>query len=126
MPMGYGSNFAEVIEQEELEKLVPDELKDFLDVIDKDDECLEGVAQNIDDPDNVSVNVQEKYLKLRAAFMKKTRLELELRFHDSDDAGDCYDEVNGAFWSVDGMYQLSPAGKKMSKVIERKFFVTHG
>jgi hypothetical protein len=128
MGMGYGSNFAEVIDQEKLKKLVPKELKEFLEVCEEDDTNFEEVAELIqrDDFDNISVKVQEKYLKLRAAFTLKTKLTLELHYHNSDDEGSCYDDVSGVYWSVDGMYELSPAGKKLSKIVERKFFVTYG
>ena len=139
MGMGYGANFAEVIEQEDLEKLVPKEFNEFLNVCDEDDTSFDEVAERIqqDDFDNISVyydqislslivKVQEKYLKLCAAFKRKTKLTLELNYHNSEDQGDRYDDVSGHYWSVDGLYQLSPAGKKLSKIVKRKFFVTYG
>jgi hypothetical protein len=126
MGMGYGANFAEVIEQEDLEKLVPKELNEFLDVCDEDDTSFDEVAEGIQYDEYTSVKVHKKYRKLRAAFKRKTKLTLELHYHNSDDQGSCYDDVSGVYWSVDGMYQLSPAGKKLSKMVERKFFVTFG
>jgi hypothetical protein len=74
----------------------------------------------------------EKELKgllknLQEAFKKKSGgLDLALGFHDSDDRGDRYDEVNGLYWWVDGMYQLTAAGKRFRKDVTRKFFVQFG
>jgi hypothetical protein len=52
-----------------------------------------------------------------------------LGFHDKDEQGDRYDDVNGYYWWVDNVYQKTPQAKKFEKLghaIERKFFVTFG
>ena len=68
---------------------------------------------------------------LKAAFARATavgdsHLELSIGYHDAAQDGDRYDEVNGVFWAVDGLYQLSPAGRKFGTKVRRKFFVTFG
>jgi hypothetical protein len=69
--------------------------------------------------------VAELYAKLLDTFNKNTGLELFLCYHDEDD-GDVYDEINGHFWHVEGVYQMTEAGEKFHDVIERKFYVTFG
>lgn len=56
---------------------------------------------------------------------QNTGLELYLDYHDPDD-GDMYDEVNGVMWCVDGVYQLTEAGKIHHKQIQRKGWVSFG
>ena len=126
MGMGHGANHADVIEQDEIKKLVPDELDAFLKECEEQD-CLENVAQNIAyDSEELPKEVVSKYDTLIKSFNDKTDLDLEIRFHDSSSMGDRYDDVDGIFWSLDGVYQLSPAGEKYEKIITRKFFVTFG
>ena len=79
-----------------------------------------------EDLDEGSQDQQDLYKTLQETFKLKTGLDLAIRFHDSDNQGDCYDDVNGVFWDVDGVYQYSPAGEKFKDFIERKFYVTYG
>jgi hypothetical protein len=74
--------------------------------------------------------VQSAWDALRQAFAAATavgesRLELSLGFHDPEEGG-AYDEVEGVYWHVYGAYQLSPAGQKYERNIERKHFVVFG
>ena len=60
-------------------------------------------------------------------FTQLTLEDHEAPFYDhSEDDGDRYDEVSGVYWSVDGMYELSEAGKKMKEYVSRKSFVMFG
>ena len=129
MGMGYGANFAEVIEDEGLRKLCPKEFKAFMGAIDKSElEDLESFARKLvyEDDEIDDESLVPLYDDLKKAFEKKTKLSLRLDFHCSEDDGDRYDEVNGYYWRVKGMYQLTPAGKKIDKYVSRKFFVTFG
>lgn len=138
MSMGHSAAFADVIEEKGLLKIAPKEFKALQDLLAKYEVSLEDlyraiedqeplVGRDEDDDEQVEKELKTALKKLRAAFKKNSGgLSLGLGYHNSDDNGDRYDEVNGIYWWVDGMYQLSPAGKKNRKLIERKFFVQFG
>jgi hypothetical protein len=82
----------------------------------------------------VGQEIEEAHAALADAFRLATTegdsvLTLHPCYHGEDD-GDRYDEVEGGYWHVGGMYEISPAGKKLrtfgKDLAERKFFVTHG
>lgn len=50
-----------------------------------------------------------------AHFNSQTGLYLDLAFHDSMEYGDRYDDVDGAFWALTGVTELTPAGKKATE-----------
>ena len=58
-------------------------------------------------------------------FHQRTGLGLGVDFHDPADGGP-YDEVEGGFLTVEGMYEVSPAGKPVVGVVERRSWVTSG
>lgn len=141
MSMGYGAGYADVISENKIKKVCPVEFRAFLKEIKDSKVTLESFAQFIDidseldlahiKDEDQAVATQEKltelYEALQTAFHKKSGgLHLDLSFHDSDNEGDSYDEVSGAFFCVGGMYKLTPAGKKFERSVKRKFFVTFG
>ncbi len=133
----YTAAFAEVIEQDHLSPLVPASWDNFLtsltdsEALDKlieTDDCsiLDRFAAYIEnnDPFPPANNpILIAYKNLQKAFKKKTRLDLYISYHDSAERGDKGDDVDGAFWTVEGMYQLSPAGRKMKRFVTRKHWV---
>jgi hypothetical protein len=139
MSMDYGAGYADVISGRTLSKLCQKEYKAFNDLLKtyKIEESLIveafqdqdlNLLVNIED-DNKSSEVQGKIIdawtNLQSAFHKKTQgLTLEIGYQDPEGSG--YDEVKGLYYSVGGMYQLTPAGKKFEKTVQRKFFVTFG
>jgi hypothetical protein len=143
--MGFGSNFADVIEQDKVKELCPVEFDAFLlalradeilndeDDFEMDSEGDEGrlnyAAQwffCIGEETTLTEGTQAAWAALQAKFTEATGgLELGLGFHGEDE-GDRYDEIVGVFWTVGGMYQLTPAGERFKGVVERKFFVTFG
>jgi len=60
---------------------------------------------------------------LCGAFHGKTGLELSLNWHEAMDRGD---EVNGEFWTVDGVWQRTPAGEKYKDWIMTKVWNLFG
>ena len=75
--------------------------------------------------------IQETWERLQKDFAKKTGLELDLGFHDADEEGDRYDDINGYFFSVGEIWQKTPAARRLEKKygknsVDRKFFVTFG
>jgi len=140
MGMGYGSNFAEVITDKALSKIVPDEIKKFQDFLDKHETTLDSFGMTIDREIDMMDDANEEGKKeiksawesLVKVFNESTKLELNIGYHSCDDEGDRYDEVDGAYFYVSGMYQLSPEGKELQEklggelAVERRFFVTFG
>ncbi len=139
MGMGYAGGYADVIDQENLIKLgkCGTILKQLEEVLDKEGYCLESFASGLrsdcyemdDAPSNKCFKLYES---LKKEFKKISGgLELELSFHDSDEEGDRYDDVNGAYWSVEGLYEETKKfknfKKKFKKIkIERAHFVNFG
>ena len=73
--------------------------------------------------------------KTKKPELKKIRATLEevleatqTHFDDRSSEGDIYDsdKVDGVYWSVGGMYQLSPAGRKMRKYVSMELFTQYG
>jgi hypothetical protein len=127
MSMGCGANYADVIENGTVEKMFPKKYKAFMEALKKANLSFDEFAQEISPNDeSLLPEITKTFNVLKSAFDKKTGLELCLGFHDSANQGDIYDDVSGGYFSVDGMYQYTPAGKKMGKVVNRRFFVTYG
>lgn len=129
MGMGFGANFADVIEDETLARLCPREHRALVKLTKKHGLTLEKVARELDfDAGTVDGEVEAALHCLQDAFGKKYEgLSIGLAYHDSENDGDRYDGVSGAYWNLEGVYVLSPAAKKLgTKNFERRFFVTFG
>jgi hypothetical protein len=136
--MGYAANYADVIEWSQIRKIVPKEARAMQRALKKanvslDDFCqaMERDGWESDLDSEASQQVVSAWASVSAAFTKATAvkgqgLTLAVRFHNADNDGDRYDDVSGGFFHVDGVYQLTPAGRQFAAKIERKFFVTFG
>jgi hypothetical protein len=146
MGMGFGASYADVIEWSQIKRIVPKEARalarelkragvsmdNFCQAMDREHWDYAEIA--LDDPTAVEKTIRQiesAWACLFAAFMKATAvdgvgLSLAARFHNADNDGDRYDDVSGGFFHVDGVYQLTPAGRKFAGKIERKFYVTFG
>ena len=134
MSMGFGANFADVIEEEFLRKFCNTELDTFLSEVTKAEletfdirELFEyeGYLDYTPNKGNRWYPVCKAYADLLKKFKKSTGLILTYCYHDSEN-GDIYDDVDGLFWIVDGVFTYTPSGKKHKNNITRKFWVTHG
>ena len=67
--------------------------------------------------------IEEAYESLQKDFLAMTGLELGTVYHDAEEQSD---ELDGGSFSVDGVYQLSTAGKKHIKDITRLHRTTFG
>ncbi len=140
MGQGTYANHADTVEKEFLEQICPDEWKALINYLKKEKidydsfgaEMQEYYQQgdftyNLDGDMSVDEDpwktVLELYTALVDVFEKKTKLTLSVRYHDREDRGD---EVDGAFWEVEGVYTFTPAGEKYKDKIERKFWTTWG
>ncbi len=131
MGMGTYANHADTVEEQFVKEQCPelfDDLKVVLDEVDVGFDQFaslydeyQGQDKSSDLTEEEDKKITEAYEKLQKAFEEKTGLSLGIRYHEADDRGD---EVNGAFWEVSGVYQLTPAGEKYKDKIERKFWTT--
>ena len=131
MSTGYGANYADTISNDNLNEIVKDNVTILMATLEKEDSSLDEFGQDVEQEcDNVEYELFKKaekiYHKIQKEFHKNTGLEVYLGFHSVYDNGDCYDDVDGVFWYVEGMYQLSLKGKKISSIVSRSMFVTYG
>jgi len=127
MGMGYAANYADTVEQDFIKDACPQEFENFIQALENKDMSVKEFSETWRDCSAKEEKSEhfKTYQALCGAFNKKTGLDLYLDYHNPDD-GDRYDDVSGIMWCVDGVYQLSKAGKKYQKQIERKFWVSFG
>jgi hypothetical protein len=146
MGMGYGANYADVVEEPFIASICKKEFDDFKNAFSEwetmEEEIEEEDLQDLDflelfeygeyhrvkDCSNVKLSVLCKtYDILLKTFYEKTNgLSLYYRIHDKEDNGDRYDEVDGFFWEVSEVYKYTDAGEKYKEFIKRCFYVTYG
>lgn len=139
MSMGYGANMEWGIELEDIKKVVPDELQAFLNALDNFGITLDDVAhaftydEYVDElTEQQNKEVTDAWEDLRNAFLNKTMIGLELRYHDSNSQGSCYDDVDGAFFILNwsDVYQWTPEFKMLMQMDnvkpQVKYWVTYG
>lgn len=83
------------------------------------------IAAYIDDDE-----LQEEFIDTLQAvcdgFKADTELGLDVNYHDVDNDGDRYDEVDGIYWSVSNVWQLTPAAEKMKDKLQNVSFTKYG
>jgi hypothetical protein len=139
MSSGYGAAFAEVISSKLIRRICPIEYNAFLRAISDAGTSLEEVAQHLATDSELELNfgddgyakrkqeaIHKTWRKLQRVFKRVSEgLVLEIGYHDSEEGSPGYDEVNGAYFCVGGVYRLTPAGKRFRRSIRRKFFVNY-
>ena len=144
MSMGYSANYADVIKNKTLGKIIGDNnlVEDFVkkyNAYDRDEDEMSYDDLNDDlnygkasDGDSEGLKELHKvWDNIRMAFNKETGLVLELDYHSKKEGDDHYDEVDGMVFCVCGLYQPTENYKTMmkkfgKKVVERKFYVSFG
>lgn len=141
MAMGTSACYADVIDVKDVKKIAPISYKNFLKVLKEQKVTLEDFAKQYQYGDIENLKCEKAWIQLADYFNENTKtivtipgkglsdayrlgegLQLSIGFHDIDGEGDKYDEVNGVFFSVDGMYCLTPTGKAFNHVVTRKFY----
>ena len=136
MSMGYGAVNAILIEEGELEKLNFETYKEFRLVQDKLDlndcelytiindygvEHHEYIDLDVDDRDKeiVARNLVHYWDAFREEFKKKTGVSIYLNYHDSEDFGSNYDDINGLHFTLEfsDLYEKTEANKKLSEKV---------
>jgi len=128
MPMGYGANYAEVIQKDFIKEICPEELEAMERIIDEEEYCWDQVAQEGKFGEFENDKIENAFLAMKKAFDKKTGLELYINYHDNESDGSCYDddEVCGMFFQVDGVYRYTEAGEKYKDKISPASYVSFG
>lgn len=142
MSMGYAASFADSIEETELKKIIGNDgngndlIEQLHAQIDDIFECeYEAIDYLQDNPpcgdydEDKAKQFYELYKTITEKFKEETGLELELNYHDSENEGSRYDDVDGIYWEVYGCYIPSPELLKLREkmgddVVSRKFFTT--
>ena len=126
MGMGYSAAWADVIDRRDVKKLCPREYRELINVIKCEGRTIEEIAQEYGwDNEIQSDDIGSALDVLCQAFDAKTGLSLSLCYYDPD-KGDRYDTIDEAYWSVEGVYELTPAGKKYQDIIRRETYVIYG
>lgn len=146
MGMGYGANWADVIQPEEIKKvgkckaLWNDFMKaleaagtdgdSFAQAMTSNGENDEDAAKEVCEDEDGQKKIVAAYDALVTEFEKQTGLTVGLSYHSMEDDGDRYDDVDGSYWWVDGFRTISTAGraaqKKWKIEINTRGFVNFG
>jgi hypothetical protein len=136
MGMGYGAGYADVVEKPFIRMFAGKELEAFEDLVESSTEIdMNAVAQAIqysqvdqlETADTKEVGaIKAAWARLVRKFNKATGLKLDMGYHNSGDEGGRYDDVDGPFYCVSGVWTYTKAGRKYGKHVERKMFVTFG
>lgn len=129
MGAGYSANYADVIEESFIEEVAPNELAKFKKALEDEEVDFDDFASRLYDlTDFTDINdeVYGAMEELQSQFEDVTGLKLDLNYHNSEDEGSRYDDIEGAFWSVRGVYTLTPAGQKYLDKIQRCHYVIFG
>ena len=149
MGMGYSGININTVSDDTLIKVCSVEFEAFKQALEKaglDIDC-QGVGYSIEHGDfseledsmpDGTENVEEliKAVEdtldaLTTKFCEVTDLQLSFAVHDSDEEGSRYDDVNGHYWELHGVYQLTPVAKQFKEQfgdssIENTSFVQYG
>ena len=130
-----GVGCADVISLNKIKKVCPIEFKTFFRELKDNGVSLDSFArfialdeeldlEHIED-DTEASDIQGRLVDLwtnvQSAFYKKSKLTLELEY--CEEGVEENDEIKGPYFCVDGMYQITPAGKKFKRSVKRHFFV---
>lgn len=146
MSSGFSGSWADVVEAKVVNELCPEESKKLYDLLQgpgisfdrfcevfrfaepRAEELFDGL-DHFDDEQERFDQISRAWLELQTAFGLRTsvcnsKLELMVGYHSGEN-GDCYDELDGGFFHVDGVYVRSPAGAQFAGMIERKHYVEY-
>jgi hypothetical protein len=129
MGMGYAANLVYVVEGKQIESVCGPLYRDLLATMAEAGIDLGELALAIYNDDAIDHNVDLSYKTVCYNFKVATGMDLWLDYHDSDECGDRYDAVDGAFWSVDGVEEKTPQAKDFEAKfgnIDQRQFVTFG
>jgi len=121
MSMGNYANYDDVVQDSTIEKFCKKEWDAFQKACADSGDDWEDIAMAFAYDDKVSPLVQKAMDNLTDAFEKNTGLSLSIGYRSEAEGAD-----DGGYWIVGGVYEMTPAGKKMQKYIEREMWTTFG
>jgi hypothetical protein len=106
-------------------------LLNLIEVNDIDDAVLSETRDDLHEDlagenEELSKEIIALYNAIREAFHDDTGLYLCADYHDRENEGDRYDEVDGLYWEVSGVYEMTPAAKKIADHIQHVNFTKWG
>lgn len=124
MGMGTSANYVDEVSEQFVKETVPEQFETFMQALKDEGVAIEDFAnaRQFDSAD-YGDSIHITYNDLILSFENATGLSLEVGFHEKEDR---YDDVDGVFWGVGNVYQLSPSGEKYSSQIERRFYTVFG
>ena len=142
MSMGYDACFADVIEEKTVAKIINNSdlvdkfINEFTNITNDDKEeygPLELTVLLNDNDDSLSgTEILKLWQEICLEFHAATKLHLLVSYHDAEEDGDKYDEVDGLYFHIatQELYEPSPAYKalteKFGNVIQRSFYTYYG
>ena len=149
MSMGYGANFAETISKDNLIKVVKDKklvngfVKKFNRYVFTEHETedlgelamtLSGeMMYDIDTDRTCFKSLKAMWDKIAGKFKSETGIALYINYHDANNDGDCYDDIDGLYFNFSSrdLYRPTKAYKALKAkfgedIVERQFFVSYG
>ena len=130
MGMGYGGSYADVISNENIEKLAPDEYAAFMAAFEDIDAELEEYAKDVawcQAEDKDWGDVESKFVDLQRSLQMQHDICLSINYHNSEENGSRYDGVDGQFFEVNNRMIRNPElSTDIHEMVERQFYVTYG
>ena len=130
MSMGHSACTAWTISDEDCAKVCKKAWNNMVLALGDKNMSLDELAQHIDmddyDIDVVPVYIMDAVHGFRKAFEKKTGLSISLGYHNSDDEGDRYDDIDGHFWDLGGVTYMTAKAKRLGEKIKFSTWVTFG
>ena len=123
--------FADIVKEDFVKEIAPDEYEDFRWYLEEFNSDLDGWASWFGDnqgniPDEFSGDSDkliEKWEALKLKFTTVTGLVLYITYHNAESRGD---EIDGRAWTVGGVYDYTTFGARYKGSIERKQWVICG
>lgn len=133
MGMGYGANFAHIVEDQDLQNICTETYQALMTALQENNQTLEELAEAIEydefNDQTFNQSIISAKVRLFHDFRQKTNLEINLGYHDQDEQGDRYDDIDGHYWymdAVDFTPDAKSAMKKYNFQIKTVTYVTFG
>jgi len=126
MGMGYSACTAWTIDDKDCQKLCRKPWNNMMAALADKNMSLDELAQTLNWDGEVPDYILDALNAFTKAFEKKTGLPIGLYFHNADEEGDRYDDINGHYWDLSEVSRLTPKAKKLGKKIRFSTWVNFG
>ena len=129
MGMGYSASAGYTLSIENIKKLLPEQYKELEKCIEEEEQDIESFFMYYQDFEGEkSLEALEKLCKSfeELTTVRNECLTIEPFFHDSDNEGDRYDDINGAFFIVGNVLKPTAPYLKFTEYIEHSSWVSFG